>query len=109
MAYDEGLVERVRDLLPKAVEKRMFGGVSWMERGNMVVGVMGDDLLARVAPEETEKWLKEPGVRRFDMGPVKAGAPKGWLFVSAEAVAEEPELKEWVERCRAFVRTLPTK
>jgi hypothetical protein len=43
------------------------------------------------------------------MGPVKAGAPKGWLFVSAEAVAEEPELKEWVERCRAFVRTLPAK
>jgi TfoX/Sxy family transcriptional regulator of competence genes len=109
MAYDEGLAERVRDVIPKATEKRMFGGVGWMERGNMVAGVMKDELLVRVKPEETDRWLKQPGARRFDMGPVKAAAPKGWILVSPEAVAEEPELKEWIERSQAFVRTLPAK
>jgi hypothetical protein len=34
---------------------------------------------------------------------------RGWVLVEAEAVAEEPELKAWVERSRQFVRTLPAK
>lgn len=106
MAFDEGLAERIRDLLPKAAEKRMFGGVAWMERGNLVAGVWEDSLIARVAPEETAKALKEPGAKPFDV----TGRPmKGWLLVEAEAVAEEPELKAWVERSRGFARTLPAK
>jgi TfoX/Sxy family transcriptional regulator of competence genes len=106
MAFDEGLAERIRDLMPKATEKKMFGGVAWMERGNLVAGVWKDSLIARVPPEETAKALKEPGVKPFDV----TGRPmKGWLLVDAEAVAEEPELKAWVDRSRAFARTLPAK
>jgi TfoX/Sxy family transcriptional regulator of competence genes len=106
MAYDEGLAERIRDILPKATEKTMFGGVAWMERGNLVAGVWKDSLIARVPPEETAKAVKEKGVSAFDV----TGRPmKGWVLVEAEAIAEEPELKEWVERSRTFVRTLPAK
>lgn len=106
MAFDEGLAERLRDLLPKAKEKRMFGGIAWMERGNLVVGVWKDSLIARVPPDETPKALQKPGVKPFDV----TGKPmKGWLLVDAEAVAEEPELQAWVERSRRFVRTLPAK
>jgi TfoX/Sxy family transcriptional regulator of competence genes len=106
MAYDEGLAERIRDILPKATEKKMFGGVAWMERGNLVAGVWKDSLIARVPPDETPKAVKETGVSAFAV----TGRPmKGWVLVEAEAIAEEPELKEWVERSRAFVRTLPAK
>jgi TfoX/Sxy family transcriptional regulator of competence genes len=106
VAYDEGLAERIRDLLPKATEKKMFGGVAWMERGNLVAGVWKESLIARVPAEETAKALKEKGVSPFDV----TGRPmRGWVLVEAEAVAEEPELKEWVERSRAYVRTLPAK
>lgn len=106
MAYDEGLAERVRDLVPKAQEKRMFGGVAWMERGHLVAGIWKDSLIARVAPDETPKALKETGVKPFDV----TGKPmKGWVLVDAEAVAEEPELKAWVDRSRRFCKTLPAK
>lgn len=106
MVYDEGLAERIRDVLPKLREKRMFGGVSWMERGNLVVGVWKDDLIARVPPAETAQALKEPGVKPFDV----TGKPMmGWLLIDPEAIAEDPELRQWVERSRNFVRTLPAK
>lgn len=106
MAYDEGLAERLRDLLPKATEKKMFGGVAWMERGHLVAGVWKDSLIARVAPEETAKALTEKGVAAFDV----TGRPmKGWVLVDAEAIAEEPELQAWVDRSRAYTRTLPAK
>jgi TfoX/Sxy family transcriptional regulator of competence genes len=106
MAYDEGLAERLRDLLPRATEKKMFGSVGWMERGHLVAGIWKDDLIARVAPDETAQALKEPGVKPFAV----TGRPmKGWVLVDAEQVAEEPALKEWVDRSRAVVGTLPPK
>ena len=106
MAYDQGLAERLRDLLPKAAEKKMFGSVGWMERGHLVAGIWKDDLIARVAPDDTAAALGEPGVKPFAV----TGRPmKGWVLVDAEQVAEEPQLKAWVERSRAFVRTLPAK
>ncbi len=106
MAYDQGLAERIRDVLPNAQEKKMFGSVGWMERGNLVVGIWKDDLIARVGPDDTAKALKEKGVKVFD---ITGKAMKGWVLVDAEQVAEEPELKAWIERCRKFVKTLPPK
>lgn len=108
MAYDHGLAERLRDLLPKAKEKAMFGSVGWMERGHLVAGVWQDDLIVRVKPDETAAALQEPGVQPFTAGK-KGASMRGWILVGAEAVAEEPELKAWVERSRKFVRTLPAK
>lgn len=109
MVYDEGLAERVRELLPKATERRMFGGVCWMERGNMVVGVMGDELLARVDPKEAPKLLRLEGVEPFTMGGRMPPSNKGWLTVAQEQLPEREELAEWVERCRAYARALPAK
>lgn len=113
MAYDEGLAERIREVVPKATEKRMFGGIGWMERGNLVVGLMAegrmsdvDAIIVRCPPDQTQAVLKEAGVRPFD----QRGKPmKGWVLVEAEQVAEDPRLKEWIERSRAYVKTLPSK
>jgi len=112
MGYDEGLAERLRDLCPKATEKKMFGGIGWMERGNLVVGILGDamgdgsSIIVRVDPEQTEKVLKEPGT-----SPMKQGgrAMKGWVVVDAEHVADDDQLAAWVDRSREYVRTLPAK
>jgi TfoX/Sxy family transcriptional regulator of competence genes len=109
MAYDEGLAERVRELLPRLTEKKMFGGVCWMERGNMVVGVMGDDLLARVDVADVAALLKRPGVTHFTMGGKMPPSNKGWLNVAQEQLPEEEDLREWVERCRKHAKSLPAK
>jgi predicted DNA-binding protein (MmcQ/YjbR family) len=108
MAYDEGLAERIRDVIPKAKEKKMFGGVGWMERGNLVTGIMGnmDSIIIRCDPETTRTTLKEPGVKPFE----HRGKPsKGWVLVDAEAVADDDQLAAWIERSRKFVATLPAK
>lgn len=106
MAYDEGLAQRIEELIPRAEQKRMFGGLAFLERGNLVVGVLGDDLIARVGPSGTAKALEEPGVRPFDF----TGKPmSGWVVVEQEAIAEDPDLARWVERCRRFTGSLPSK
>ena len=50
MAYDEGVAQRVREILADrrdVIEKKMFGGLAFMMRGNMCCGVIDDALMAR--------------------------------------------------------------
>ncbi|MEU5540336.1 TfoX/Sxy family protein [Streptomyces sp. NPDC020362] len=109
MVYDEGLAERVRERLgtdPDITEKRMFGGIAFLHRGNMAVGVTGDDLMVRVGPEATEEALARPGARIFDM----TGRPmRGWVAVAGSAVAEDEVLGEWIDEGHAFAASLPPK
>lgn len=55
MAYDEGLAQRIRETLQDQAdltERKMFGGLAFMLRGNMLVGVLGDTLMARVGAKQ---------------------------------------------------------
>jgi TfoX/Sxy family transcriptional regulator of competence genes len=109
MAYDEGLAQRLReqlDTVPEITEKKMFGGLAFMERGNMLVGVIGDELIARVGPEATDASLAKPGARAFDF----SGRPmKGWVTVGGPPLDEDDTLALWVAHARQFVATLPAK
>ncbi|MGF0174324.1 TfoX/Sxy family protein [Streptomyces sp. Marseille-Q5077] len=109
MAYDEGLAERIRERLgadPEISEKRMFGGLAFLCRGNMAVGVTGDDLMVRVGPDATDAALARPGARIFDM----TGRPmRGWVVVDGTAVAEDEALAAWADEGRAFAAGLPPK
>ena len=44
-------------------ERKMFGGLAVMLRGNMCCGVIGDDLMLRVGPERYRDALTRPGAR----------------------------------------------
>ena len=110
MAYDEDLADRIRALTggdPGVTEQRMFGGLAFLAGGNMAVAVSGKGgLMVRVAPEETDALLAEPGAGPFEM----RGRPlDGWLRVEADAVQGERELAAWVERGLAYARSLPAK
>jgi TfoX/Sxy family transcriptional regulator of competence genes len=108
MAFDDALAERIRDRVRDTAgvrEKRMFGGLAFLTDGNMTVGVHGDDLIVRLAPDDTDKALAEPSVRPFDI----TGRPmRGWILVAGE-VLDDDILDEWIARARAFVATLPPK
>jgi TfoX/Sxy family transcriptional regulator of competence genes len=58
MAYNEHLADRIRrelkDQNASFEEKKMFGGICFMVDDKMCVGVIKDDLMARVHPEEVE-------------------------------------------------------
>jgi len=105
MTFDEPLASRLRKLLPKATEKRMFGGMGLMERGNLVAGVSKNDLIVRVPPEDTEQWLKEPGAHEMMPG----RSMKGWLKVSASTLTKDEVLSRWVKVSRSATRKLPPK
>ena len=109
MAYDEGLLHRMRALLdegPEVEEKKMFGGVGFMVQGNMACGILNDDLIVRVGPERYEEALAAPHARPFDI----TGRPMtGWVMVAPAGHAEDDDLNRWVQQGLAFAGSLPAK
>lgn len=84
----------------------MFGGIGYLLNGNLCCGVHGADLIVRVDPSESEKFVHEPGARRCDV----TGRPmKGWLLVSPDALVLDRVLDGWVKRSVRYVHTLPAK
>jgi hypothetical protein len=109
MAFDEKLAARIRNALGRkkgVAEKKMFGGVGFLLNGNLLVGVWKTSLIARLDPDECEEALREPYVGEFN---ITGRAMKGWLLVAAEGVADEGDVKEWVQRAAKFVGKLPAK
>ena len=109
MAYSEQLAERIRDALggrPGIVERKMFGGVAWMLDGNMACGVIGEDLLVRLAREDAAAAQAKEGV-----GPMEfTGRPmRGFVLVDGGAVAEDDELGRWVDAGADFAQSLLPK
>jgi len=109
MAYDEGVAKRVRTALgnsPDVVEKRMFGGIAFMLRGNMCCGVIGGRLILRVGPKGYGTALSLPHARAMDF----TGKPmKGMVYVEPEGFASAGDLKAWIARAIEFALSLPAK
>ena len=60
MAFDEILSSRIRKVLAKqaaVTERKMFGAIAFILRGNMCCGVVKDDLVVRVHPGSTRRLL----------------------------------------------------
>ena len=109
MAFDESLAARIRLVLSKRKgleEKKMFGGIAFMINGNVCCGVLKDDLLLRLAPEETEQAVSEPHVRPFAMG---GRTMKGWIMIAPDGVKTDEKLSAWVRRGAGFASSLPKK
>ena len=109
MAYDEAVAKRVRAALgnsPDVVEKKMFGGVAFMVRGNMCCGVIGDRLMLRVGPKGYEAALSRPHARAMDF----TGRPmKGLVYIGPAGFASAGDLKGWIARAMEFALSLPAK
>ncbi len=109
MPYDEQLVERVRVVFVKkrnVAERKMFGGLTFMVRGNMACGVAGDHLMVRVGPDAYDDALSQPHARMMDF----TGRPmKGMVFVEPAGLKKDASLKAWVQRGVDFAMSLPAK
>ena len=109
MAYDEGLAERLCEVFADRgdiVEKKMFGGIAFMHAGNMCCGITDDLLMARVGPDTYEQALARPHTREMDF---TGKSLKGFVYVEPAGFAEDSELREWTELCKAFSGSLPPK
>ncbi len=107
MAYDEGLVARVDDALAQLGErgvrqKNVFSGRGFMDGKSAFVIVWRSDLLVKTEPAKYAGYLAEPGVTPFAPGGER---PMGtWVAVSADVIADDPELSEWLRRGLRGVR-----
>ncbi|HEY69811.1 MAG TPA: TfoX/Sxy family protein [Anaerolineae bacterium] len=109
MAYDEGLAQRVHEVLSEEaglVEKKMFGGVGFMLQGNMACGVHKDMLIVRVGKEGHDAAMNKPYTLPFD---ITGRAMRGWVMVAPEGVEQDADLEAWVQQGVAFARSLPPK
>lgn len=101
MAYDAGLAERVADVLSRIGEravrqKNVFGGRGFLSGKSTFVIVWNEGLLVKTPSDEYASLLAQPGIEPFAPGDER---PMGtWLVVPADAVADDPELTEWVRR-----------
>lgn len=106
MAYDEGLAQRVREIIderPDLEEKKMFGGVGFLIGGKMACGINQQHLIVRVGPAAYQGALSRPHTAEFDF----TGRPMtGWIGVEPEGLAEDADLAAWVEQGVAFALTL---
>ena len=109
MAYDLELAERIRQILPSGpdlVEKKMFGGVTYLVRGNMACGVHGSRLIVRLGAERHAAAMAEAHTAPFDF----SGRPMaGWVMVEPDGCASAEDLERWVRKGLDYALSLPPK
>jgi len=108
MAYNESLSKRIDELIKDKkgfTRKEMFGGIGYLYKGNMCVGIHKDELIIRYDPKMTDEVNKDKNVRAFDI----TGRPmKGWSLVNSEGV-KGTSLTKWFDLSFNFVKSLPAK
>ena len=107
MSYDRGLAERVADVLTRmrvrgVRQKNVFGGRGFLTGKSAFVIVWDDGLIVKCPPSEYEAAVASSSVEPF--------APDGekpmstWVVVAGDAIADDPELEEWLGRGLRAVR-----
>jgi TfoX/Sxy family transcriptional regulator of competence genes len=109
MAYDEVLAARIGRTLGERCayeERRMFGGLAFMVGGHMCCGIIGDDIMVRVGPEQFPRAVALPHARVMDF----TGRPStGMVYVAPAGFSTARSLDAWIGRALSFVFTLPPR
>ncbi len=107
MPYSEHQAERIRvrlNHLP-VVEKKMMGGLIFMVRNAMCVGIdidrstAKDRLMVRVGKRHDKPLLSRPGSRQMDF---TGTVLRGFLFVDADAFDLDEDLDFWINQALEF-------
>ena len=92
------LCDRIRVILegdPRITEKRMFGGLTFLLNGHILVGVKNDGrILIKVGKEaDNDAALARPGASQMMHG---GKAMRGFVWVDPDAIEDDDELREWI-------------
>jgi TfoX/Sxy family transcriptional regulator of competence genes len=103
MAYNEFLGERIGIALKRKgvsfEEKKMMGGLAMMVDEKMCVGVIKDNLMARIDPDIYETALSRDACKPMDFTGKRM---KGYVFVEPEGIDQEEDLEYWLELALEF-------
>ncbi|MDH3648220.1 MAG: TfoX/Sxy family protein [Saprospiraceae bacterium] len=103
MAYSEWLADRIRSSLNVRnvgfEEKRMMGGLTFMVKGKMCVGVHEERLMARIGPEPYEGALSMKGCQKMDF---TGREMRGYVFVDPDGTDLDEDLEVWMQMALDF-------
>jgi len=99
MAYDESLAMRIRSITEKMdepfIEKKMFGGLSFLYKGKMTVGIIKDQLCGRVIESDFPNLFDDINISPMNF----TGKPmKDFVYVSQDALQSDEDIMLWIDR-----------
>jgi TfoX/Sxy family transcriptional regulator of competence genes len=102
------LAERIRDILGndrRVTEKTMFGGLTFLLDGHILVGTKKDGrILLSVGKANNEAALARPGASAMVHN---SRQMTGFVWVEADAIEDEDNLRDWVETAYRWVSQMP--
>lgn len=105
MVYNEETANRMRKLIRRhkgITEKKMFGGLSFLLNGKMCCGLIKDDLVIRINPDEQDSILKKRDVRPMDF---TGRLMKGFIYVNPSGYKTDKILYGWIKTGMNYVNT----
>ena len=109
MAYSEQLAQGISNLLSKqkgVVEKKMFGGIAYMLKDKMMVGIAKERLMIRCLPERYEELLQKPHAGVMDF---TGKVMKGFLYVDEAGYRTDKQLQSWIDVGIEYAMKSPPK
>ena len=98
MAYNEKLADRVREIIAVThnitEEKKMFGGLCFMVKNKMCVGVEKERLMVRLDPAKYDKVMEKEGCMPMDF---TGKIMKGYVFVDIGVLNTKKKLEYWIK------------
>ena len=110
MAYDHELAGRIRQVIgsdPELTEKKMFGGLAFLVRGNMAIAASSEGgAMVRIDPAQSDALVAMTNATPMNM---RGRDMPGWLRVSADDLRTDDQLAPWIEIGTGYARSLPPK
>jgi TfoX/Sxy family transcriptional regulator of competence genes len=102
MAYNENLADRIRERLADLTdieEKAMMGGLVFMYKGKMCVGIIKDELMCRIDPALQDTLAERRGCRVMDF----TGRPmKSYVLIEETGMKTQKDFNYWIDLALEF-------
>ena len=105
MAYDERLANRIRERLAdldEVEEMKMMGGLVFMYKGKMCVGVIKDDMMCRIDPAKHDDAMDMHGCRTLDF--VKRPM-SGYVVIDETGMRSNKDFNYWIDLALEYNKT----
>lgn len=102
MAYNIELAAQIRNRLSKlemVEEKEMMGGLTFMYRDKMCIGIIGNEMMCRIDPSKQDEALSQLGCRVMDF---TKRPMKGYVMVNPDGMRTSKEFEYWIQLCLDF-------
>tara|TARA_B110000285_G_C14538356_1_gene343875 strand:+ start:41 stop:397 length:357 start_codon:yes stop_codon:yes gene_type:complete len=103
MAYNEFFADRIDQILKEKgaiyEPRKMMGGLCYMVDDKMCLGIVHDEMMARINPDIYESSLKKEGCKEMNF---TGRAMKGFVFIDPDGTDTDEQLAYWIQLCLDF-------